>query len=46
MAMSDISKAKDINSLMAVWENYQALQKDKEFVQAMTAKKTALKNGL
>lgn len=46
MAMSDISKAKDINSLKAIWENYQELQEDKEFVRAMNAKKTALKNGL
>ena len=46
MAMSDISKAQDINSLMDIWENYKALREDKEFVQAMTAKKTALKNGL
>ena len=46
MAMSDISKSKDLNALMAVWNNYPSLQSDKEFVQMMTAKKTALKNGL
>lgn len=46
MAMSDISKSKDLNGLMAVWNNYPSLQSDKEFVQMMTAKKTALKNGL
>ena len=46
MAMSDISKSKDLNGLMVVWNNYPSLQSDKEFVQMMTAKKTSLKNGL
>lgn len=46
MAMSDIGRAKDLPSLMEVWNGYPALQNDKEFVAAMTAKKTAIKNGL
>jgi hypothetical protein len=43
MAMADIRAAKDMNALMAVWSNYQSLQTDKEFVSAMTARKTFLK---
>lgn len=46
MAYSDISRAKTKEELMSVWNNYGSLQSDKEFVNAMTAKKTAIKNGL
>lgn len=45
MAMADIRAAKDMNALMAVWGNYQSLQTDREFVNAMTNRKTFLKNG-
>lgn len=44
VAMADIESAKDMNALMAVWSNYQSLQKDKDFVSAMTNKKNKLKN--
>ena len=44
MAMADIKAAKDINSLMAVWNSYPSLQSDQEFVSAMTSKKTLLKS--
>lgn len=44
MAMSDINRANNMNALMSVWNNYPSLQKDSEFVSAMTAKKTMLKN--
>lgn len=44
MAMSDINRANNMNALMSVWNNYPSLQKDNEFVSAMTAKKTMLKN--
>ena len=46
MAVSDISRCSDLNALMSVWNNYTSLQRDKDFVDAMTAKKTAIKNGL
>lgn len=46
MAMADISRARTTEELMGVWTNYSSLQSDKEFVTAMTAKKTAIKNGL
>lgn len=44
MAMADIKAAKDMNALMAVWNDYPSLQSDKEFVSAMTSKKTLLKS--
>lgn len=44
MAMADIKAAKDVNSLMTVWNSYPSLQSDKEFVSAMTSKKTLLKS--
>lgn len=44
MAMADINRANNMNALMSVWNNYPSLQKDNEFVSAMTAKKTMLKN--
>lgn len=44
VAMADIESAKDMNALMAVWSDYQSLQKDKDFVSAMTNKKNKLKN--
>lgn len=43
MAMSDISNANDVDTLKAVWDNYPSLQGDKEFVKALTAKKTMLR---
>ena len=46
MAMADIGRCSDLNALMSVWNNYTSLQSDKDFVNAMTAKKTAIKNGL
>ena len=42
--MADIKSAKDMKGLMDVWSRYESLQSDKEFVAAMTAKKTQLKN--
>ena len=44
MAMSDINRANDRNSLMSVWNSYPSLQNDKEFVSAMTERKNYLKN--
>lgn len=44
MAMADIKAAKDMNSLKTVWDSYPSLQSDKEFVSAMTSKKTLLKS--
>ena len=44
MAMSDISNANSMDALLSVWNNYTSLQADAEFVKAMTAKKTMLKN--
>ena len=44
MAMADIKAANTVNALMDVWSRYPALQSDKDFVSAMTAKKTILKN--
>lgn len=46
MAMGDISRCSTLDALMGVWNNYTSLQNDKDFVNAMTAKKTAIKNGL
>lgn len=46
MAMGDISRARTIDELMVVYNNYTSLHQDKEFVNALTAKKTAIKNGL
>lgn len=44
VAMADIKSAKDMKGLMDVWSRYESLQSDKDFVSAMTAKKTFLKN--
>lgn len=44
VAMADIKAAKDMKGLMDIWNSYPALQSDKEFVAAMTTKKTQLKN--
>lgn len=44
VAMADIKSAKDMKGLMDVWSRYESLQSDKEFVAAMTAKKSKLKN--
>ena len=44
MAMSDINRANDRNSLMEVWNSYPSLQKDSEFVSALTERKNYLKN--
>mgnify|MGYP003508567476 CR=1 FL=1 len=41
---TNIKSAKDMKGLMDVWSRYESLQSDKEFVAAMTAKKTQLKN--
>lgn len=46
MAYSDISKAKDVATLQGVWSEYKALQSNKNFVSAVTTKKTAILNGL
>lgn len=46
MAMSDIGRCTKLDELMGVWNNYPSLQGDKEFVNAMTNKKTSIKNGL
>lgn len=43
-ALSDIKAAKDMNALMAVWNNFPSLQSDKEFVSAMTSRKNLLKS--
>lgn len=46
MAYSDISRAKDVATLQNVWSEYKSLQSNKNFVNAVTAKKTAILNGL
>lgn len=46
MAYSDINLVKDVASLQALWGDYKDLQTNKTFVAAVTAKKTALLNGL
>ena len=43
MAMADIRAAKDLNALVAVYNNYPSLQNDGEFMSALTARKTLLK---
>lgn len=45
MAMSRIKNSKTIDALVEVWASYPTLQSDKEFVNAMTNRKTFLKNG-
>lgn len=44
MAMSDTNRARSINELISVWNNYPSLQTDKQFSEAMTRKKAELKN--
>ena len=46
IAYSDISRAKDVATLQNVWSEYKSLQSNKNFVNAVTAKKTAILNGL
>ena len=46
MAYSDISRAKDVATLQNVWSEYKSLQSNKNFVNAVTDKKTAILNGL
>lgn len=46
MAYSDISRAKDVETLQNVWSEYKSLQSNKNFVNAVTAKKTSILNGL
>ena len=43
VAMADIKAANTVNALMDVWSRSESRQSDKEFVAAMTAKKTQLK---
>jgi hypothetical protein len=46
IAYSDVSHAKDVATLQNVWAEYKALQSNKNFVDAVVAKKTALLNGI
>lgn len=46
IAYSDISRAKDVATLQNVWSEYKSLQSNKNFVNAVTDKKTAILNGL
>lgn len=46
MAMSDVNNASSVDALQAVWSNYKVLQGDKDFVKAVTNKKSMLSNGL
>lgn len=46
IAYSDISRAKDVATLQNVWSEYKSLQSNKNFVNAVTSKKTAIMNGL
>jgi hypothetical protein len=46
IAYSDISRAKDVATLQNVWSEYKSLQSNKNFVNAVTAKKTSILNGL
>lgn len=46
VAYSDIERAKDMATLQGVWMDYKDLQSNGDFVRAVTAKKTMLKNGL
>lgn len=46
MAYADINRAKDVATLQNVWSEYKSLQTNKNFVTAVTAKKTAILNGL
>lgn len=46
MALQEINAAQSIQTLEAVYKNYTHLQKDKNFLSALTARKTILKNGI
>lgn len=46
MAMADISRATTMDELVCVYNNYTSLHGDKEFMTAMTAKKTSIKSSL
>lgn len=46
MAYSDINRATDINGLTAVYNEYKGLHKNATFMAALTAKKTAIRNGI
>lgn len=44
MAMQEISRASDMNGLVAVWNNYPSLQQNSTFASAVTQRKTFIKN--
>lgn len=46
MAYSDISRAKTVEELTSIYNNYSSLHTNKNFMSALTSKKTAIKNGL
>lgn len=46
MAYSDISRAKTVEELTSIYNNYSSLHTNKNFMTALTSKKTAIKNGL
>jgi hypothetical protein len=46
MAYSDINRAKSLEDLTAVYNNYTSLHTNGNFMKALTARKTAIKSGL
>ena len=46
MAYSDINRAKSLEELAAVYNNYTSLHTKGNFIKALTARKTAIKSGL
>lgn len=46
MAYSDINRAKSLEELTAVYNNYTSLHTNGNFMKALTARKTAIKSGL
>lgn len=44
MALQEVNAAQSVQTLTDIWNNYKALQSNKDFVKAMTNKKTELKN--
>lgn len=44
MALQEVNAAQSVQTLTDIWNNYKDLQSNKDFVKAMTNKKTELKN--
>lgn len=44
MAIQEVNAAQSVQTLTDIWNNYKDLQSNKDFVKAMTNKKTELKN--